>query len=240
MYYESLIKFLEFFFKEQEIVANEDGTFSAKEKTIKIEYNQNSKCYELFTADTEGEFVKISSYLFDESQKESDVESVAIDFADSLRKNLGIKNKRSAEAIELPTDEGGENVSLSGLTQKLLAFFPAYKDTYKVHCSENNRFLPVDFYKENLIPAAKNLLSSGNKKQIKKFYDAMREIYVNGDAETGSFTVAVIAAAVYDNEELKKEAIAQNEAECRTFAQNITTFCSEIKSSKKLRESLVK
>ena len=240
MYYESLIKFLDAFFKEQEIVANEDGTFSAKEKNIKIAYNEGSKCYELFTADKDSEFVKISSYLFDESQKESDVESVAIDFADSLRKNLGIKNKRSAEAIELPTDEGGETVSLSGLTQKLLAFFPAYKDTYKVHCSENNRFLPVDFYKEYLIPAAKNLLSSGNKKQIKKFYDAMREIYVNGDAETGSFTVAVIAAAVYQNEELKKEALAQNETECRTFSQNIDTFYSEIKASKKLRESLVK
>ena len=240
MYYESLIKFLDSFFKEQEIIANQDGAFSAKDKTIKIEYNKNSKCYELFTADTDGDFVKISSYLFDESQKESDVESVAIDFADSLRKNLGIKNKRSAEAIELPTDQGGETVSLSGLTQKLLAFFPAYKDTYKIHCSENNRFLPVDFYRENLIPAAKNLLASGNKKQIKKFYDAMREIYINGDAETGSFAVAVIAAAVYDNEELQKEAIAQNEKDCRTLSQNIDTFCSKIKSSKKLRQSLVK
>ena len=85
MYYESLIKFLDSFFKEQEIRANEDGTFSGKDKTIKIEYNQNSKCYELFTADEGGEFAKISSYLFDESQKESDIESVAIDFADSLR-----------------------------------------------------------------------------------------------------------------------------------------------------------
>ncbi len=240
MYYESLIKFLDSFFKEQEIRANEDGTFSGKNKTIKIEYNQSSKCYELYTADEGSEFTKISSYLFDESQKESDVESVAIDFADSLRKNLGIKNKRNAEAIELPTDEGGETVSLAGLTQKLLAFFPIYKDTYKVHCAENNRFLPAAFYRENLIPAAKNLLASGNKKQIKKFYDAMREIYINGDAETGSFTVAVIAAAVYDNEELKKEAISQNEAECRTFSQNIDTFCAQIKSNKKLRESLIK
>ncbi len=240
MYYDSLIKFLEPFFKEQEIAVNEDGTFNGKDKTIKIEYNENSKCYELFTADADGEFVKISSYLFDDSQKESDIESVAIDFADSLRKNLGIKNKRSAQAIELPTDEGGETVSLSGLTQKLLAIFPAHKDTYKVHCSEYGRFLPVDFYKKYLIPAVKNLLSSGNKKQIKKFYDAMREIYINGDTETDSFTVAVIAAAVYDNEELKKEAMIQNETECRTFSQNIETFCGQIKSSKKLRESLVK
>ena len=240
MYYESLIKFLDPFFKEQEIVANEDGTFSGKEKKIKIEYNKDTKCYELYTADADGDYAKISSYLFDDSQKESDVESVAIDFTDSLRKNLGIKNKRSAEAIQLPTDEGGETVSLSGLTQKLLAFFPQFKETYKTHCADNNRFLPVDFYKEYIIPALKNLLASGNKKQIKKFYDAMREIYVHGDAETDSFTVAVIAAAIYDNEELKAEAANQNNSECRTFSQNIDTFCGQLKSNKKLRESLVK
>ena len=68
----------------------------------------------------------------------------------------------------------------------------------------------------------------------------MREIYINGDAETSSFTVAVIAAAVYDNEEMKKEALSQNETECRTLSQNIATFCSKIKSNKKLRESLIK
>lgn len=240
MYYESLIKFLDPFFKEQEVLANEDGTFTAKGKTIKIEYNNQTKSYELFTADKDSDFVKISSYLFDESQKESDTESVAIDFADTLRKNLGIKNKRQAETIALPTDQGGETVSLSGLTQKLLAFFPAHKESYKIHCSENNRFLPVDFYKENLVPCVKTLLESNNKKQIKKFYDTMREIYINGDAETSAFTVSVISAAVFDNAELKNEAIAQNQTECRTFSQNIETFCTQIKTSKKLRKSLVK
>jgi hypothetical protein len=157
-----------------------------------------------------------------------------------LRKKLGIAKKRSANAIELPTDEGGETVSLSGLTQKLLAFFPQHKETYKVHCSENGRFLTTLFYKENLIPSVKALLSSGNKKQIKKFYDAMREIFIQGDSETVPFVVAVVSAAVYDNDELKATATESNKEECATFSKNIDSFCARLKTSKKLRSTLVK
>lgn len=239
MYYDSLIKYLEPFFTEQGISANEDGSFSGKGSTFCIKYNQETKCYDLKFSDGE-DFKTVSSYLFDDTQSEKDVESVAIDFTDTLRKKLGIVKKRNANAIELPTDEGGETVSLSGLTQKLLAFFPQHKETYKIHCSENGRFLTTLFYKENLIPSAKTLLCSGNKKQIKKFYDAMREIFIQGDKETVPFVVAVVSAAVFDDEELKAAAISANKEECATFSKNIESFCNILKTNKKLRNTLIK
>lgn len=239
MYYDSLIKFLEPFFAEQGITANEDGTFTGKGETFRITYNEKTKCYDLCLIDAE-KATTIASYLFDETQTERDVESVAIDFTETLRKKLGITKKRNTNSIQLPSDEGGETVSLSGLTQKLLAFFPQHKESYKLHCSENGRFLPVDFYKENIIPSINALLSSGNKKQIKKFYDAMREIYIQGDNETVSFTVAVVSAAVYNDDQLKSVALEQNKEECATFSKNIDTFCNRLKASKKLRSTLVK
>lgn len=239
MYYESLIKYLEPYFNELGVTANEDGTFTAKESTFRISYNESSKCYELAMAEGE-EFKNITSYLFDETQNERDTESVAIDFADTLRKKLGVAKKRAAQAIELPSDQGGERVSLSGLTQKLLAIFPQHKDDYKAHCSENDRFLAVAFYREYLIPSVKALVSSGNKKQIKKFYDAMREIFINGDDETVTFTVAVVSAAVYDSPELKAAAMEAQMAECSTFSKNISNFCDRLKANKKLRDTLIK
>ncbi|MBR2043637.1 MAG: hypothetical protein IJ946_04790 [Clostridia bacterium] len=239
MYYESLIKYLSPYFDELGITENGDGSFTGKNSTFRVTYNQATKCYNLILIDGEAENV-IGAYLFDETQTEKDTESVAMDFADTLRKKLGVAKKRNAQAIELPSDEGGENVSLSGLTQKLLAFFPQHKETYKLHCSEYGRFLTVDFYKEYLIPSVKALLASGNKKQIKKFYDAMTDIYVHGDNETMPFTVAVVSAAVYDNPELKGNATEATKADCATFAQNISNFCDKIKSSKKLRNALVK
>lgn len=239
MYYESLIKYLSEFFAENEITKNEDGTFCAKGKTIKINYNEANKCYELNIAEDGGEFSLVSSYLFDESQREKDIESVAIDFADTLRKNLKIAKKRVAANVELPSSQGGDKATLSTLTQKLLAIFPHNKDEYKCHVAAHNRFLATQFYRDFLIPDIKTLLASGNKKQIKKFYDAMVEIFIHSDDETAAFSVACVSAAIYNDIELKATA-KELTTECTTYYSNIEHFSSKLKSSKKLRETLVK
>ncbi|MEE0945766.1 MAG: hypothetical protein U0M42_02915 [Acutalibacteraceae bacterium] len=239
MYYDVLLKNLSSFFEENEITALEDGSFGAKDKKFKISYNEQNKCYELSFAEENGEFSVISSYLFDETQREKDVESVAIDFTETLRKQLSIAKKRVASSVSLPTSDSGENATLSGLTQKLLAFFPQNKEIYKTEVANQGRFLATKFYKEYFIPDIKALLSSGNKKQIKKFYDAMTEIFINGDEETVTFTVACISAAVYDSEELKETAKAQT-TDCASFYSNIYHFCGQLKSDKKLRATLIK
>ncbi len=239
MYYDLLLKQLSSFFEENEITALEDGTFSGKGKKIKISYNEATKCYELSLADEGEEFSLISSYLFDETQREKDIESVAIDFTDTLRKNLSIAKKRSAANVALPTAEGGDTVTISGLTQKLLAFFPQNKETYKTHVAEHNRFLATQFYKEYLIPDIKTLLASSNKKQIKKFYDAMVDIFVHGDDETVAFSVACVSAAIFDSEEAKSFAKEQT-TDCATYYSNLEHFCQKLKSSKKIRETLIK
>lgn len=239
MYYDLLLKQLSSFFEENEITALEDGTFSGKGKKIKIAYNEANKCYELSLADEGEEFSVVSSYLFDESQREKDIESVAIDFADTLRKNLSIAKKRVAANVALPTAEGGDTVTLSGLTQKLLAFFPQNKEAYKAHVAEHNRFLATQFYKEYLIPDVKALLTSNNKKQIKKFYDAMVDIFVHGDEETVAFSVALVSAAIYDSEQARKSAKELTTA-CATFYSNLEHFCQKLKANKKLRETLIK
>ncbi len=239
MYYDLLLKQLSSFFEENEITALEDGTFSGKGKKIKINYNESNKCYELSLAEEGEDFSVISSYLFDDTQREKDIESVAIDFADSLRKQLSIAKKRAAANVALPTAQGGDTVTLSGLTQKLLAFFPQNKETYKAHVAQHNRFLATMFYKEYLIPDIKALLNSGNKKQIKKFYDAMVDIFVHGDEETVSFSVACVSAAIFDNEERKATA-KELTTDCTTYYSNLEHFCQKLKSSKKLRETLIK
>lgn len=242
MYYDLLIKHLSEFFKDNEIKADSDGIFKGKGKKIRISYDESTKCYCLYTAEDtdEGEFKKVSAYLFDESQSEKDIESVAIDFIDTLRSDFGITKKRNATAVQLPTDAGGENISLSGLTQKLLAIFPEHKESYKNHVAAYNRFLATEFYREYIIPSVKELLQSGGKKQIKKFYDAMTDIFVHGDNEAVPFVVAIVAAALYDNDQLKAAAKDFTKEECDIFYSNIDNFSAKIKSSKKLKATLVK
>ena len=239
MYYDSLIKYLSPFFSENGITANEDGSFSGKGKNIKITYNEATKCYDLAVAGEGEELKTVSSYLFDDSQSEKDIESVAIDFTDTLRKQMSIVKKRTAENIALPTFEGGETISLSGLTQKLLAIFPENKEEYKNHVAKYNRFLATEFYREYLIPDIKKLLNSGNKKQIKKLYDAIVDIFVHGDEEASTYTVSAVAAALYGNKEGLETAKEFTE-ECTTYHSNLVYFSAVLKQDKKLRATLIK
>ena len=239
MYYDSLIKYLSPFFSENEITPNQDGSFSAKGKNIRISYNEATKCYDLAIANDGEEPKTVSSYLFDETQNEKDVESVAIDFSDTLRKYLSISKKRTAQNIALPTHEGGETISLSGLTQKLLAIFPENKEEYKNHVAQHNRFLATRFYRECLIPDIKKLLNSNNKKQIKKFYDAVLDIFVHGDEEASTYTVSAVAAALYGNKE-GLDAAKDFTEECTTYHSNLVYFSATLKSNKKLRQTLIK
>ncbi len=239
MFYDSLIKFLSPFFAENEIKANEDGTFGVNDKTIKINYNEQVKCYELLFAEENEDLKTVSSYLFDETQSEKDIESVAIDFTDTLRKKLSIAKKREASAVALPTAQNGDNIDLSGLTQKLLAIFPNNKETYKAHVAANGRFLATAFYKDHLIPDIKTLLESGNKKQIKKFCDAMVDIFVHADQEAATFTVAAVAAAAYQNND-SNAVLKELTEDCSTYYSNILYFENKLKSSKKTRNTLIK
>ncbi|MBE6729211.1 MAG: hypothetical protein E7568_03120 [Ruminococcaceae bacterium] len=239
MYYDSLIKFLSDFFKENSITEKEDGTFLAGDKSFAIKYNEATKCYDLLFAESGEDFKTVSSYLFDETQTEKDVESVAIDFTDTLRKKLSIAAKRSASSVALPTAQGGDKCDLNALTQKLLAIFPANKETYKAHVADNNRFLATAFYKEYLIPDITALLVSGNKKQVKKFCDAVIDIFVHSDDEAAAYSVGAVAAACHGNSD-SLALVKEYSDECPTFYSNVLHFSNKLKASKKTRDALIK
>lgn len=238
MFYDKLTEKLLPFLTEQGYTQTENG-FVNGEKTVRFVYNEAQKIYELYLKEAETE-KKLSAYLFDETQTEKDIEAVAIDFTDTLKTAFGIKRKaNNANNIELPNELGGERVGIGGLTQKLLAFFPQYKETYKVHVAKYGKLLMTDFCREYFIPSAKELLNSANKRQIKKFYDAMCDIFIAADSETVPYVVGIVAAAVYGDQQKLETLKAQTE-NCTSFYVQVLNFTAKIKHSKKLRESLCK
>ena len=235
MYFDALIKYMSAFLEQNSLKVEADGIITGNDKTFKIAYNEQTKLYELFLKLEDGSFKVISAFLFDETQTEKDVESVALDFIDTLRGELGIKKKISHTNVALPQSDDGEKVTKSGLTQKLLAIFPQFKETYKIHVSENDRFLMVNFYHETFIPAARELVRSNNKKAIKKFYDALSDMFIKGDGETVPFVVGIAAACVYDDAELLK-AFKEYTADQGSFYTSVHNLSAEFRHNKKLKK----
>lgn len=236
MFYEKLIEKLLPFLTQQGFEEAED-VFVNEDKKVRIVYNNEKKLYELYLTQEENEKL-LSAYLFDESQTEKDIESVAIDFTDTLQKAFGIKKERSrVENVQLPDELGGNKVGVGGLTQKLLAVFPQHKETYKAHVAKYGKLLMADFCHEYFIPSVKELVRSANKRQIKKFYDAMTDMFIAADAETVPFIVAILSAAVYEDKALL-ETFKELTAECPSLYTQVLNFSNEMKHSKKLRSAL--
>lgn len=216
-------------------------------KAVQVCFDEASKMFVLKAADVTdgeiGEFAVLSSWLFEDDQTVKDAAAVGTDFADTLRSNMGLKKttRDTSANIALPTAEKGDAVTVTTLTQKLLAIFPEYKDDYKASVAKYGKFLYQDFFMTKFVPSIKTLLSNkaANKKPIKKLFDMLSELYVEGDGDTVDQIVAIISAAIYGSDEyiaIFKEYTEGNEHLQKSVAE-LLVF---IKNNKKLRAALIK
>lgn len=243
-YYDAVIAEMKVLLDGQKFVASGD-LFKNEDKAVKVYYKEDAKLFVLALADViEGEvsdFVDVASWLFEDGQNERDAAAVGVDFADTLREKLGIKvsNVRTAANVALPTAEKGESVNISALTQKLLANFPQFKEIYKLEVAKYGKFLYLDFFTRYFVPEIKNLLalSTANKKQVKKLFDMLEEVYVDGDSEATDAVVVLIATSVYGD-------MAATETVNKIFEENkhlrisLTEFLATLGKNKKLQNAL--
>ncbi len=225
----------------------EDGVYKNETKAVKVCFDEEAKQFALWVSDVEngndGQYTLLTSWLFEDDQTERDAAAVGVDFADTLRANLGLKKTatKTAGQIALPTTEKGDAVTVSTLIQKLLAVFPEFKEDYKESVAKYGKFLSVDFFTTKFAPAIKEMLSDtkGNKKAIKKLFDMLEDIYIEGDGEAVDMVVALISAAIYGNEEYIK-IFKEQKAENAHMISSVEALLSLIKNNKKLRAALIK
>ena len=221
--------------------------FKNDTKAVQVCYDEASKMFVLQAADVTdgemGEFYVLSSWLFEEDQTAKDAAAVGVDFADTLRENLGLKKstKKVTDNIALPTAEKGDAVTVTTLTQKLLAIFPEYKEEYKANVAKYGKFLHQNFFMTKFVPSIKVMLANkaANKKAIKKLFDMFEELYVEGDSACVDQIVAIIAAAVYENDEyiaIFKENTQGNEH----MQKSVEELLVLIKKNKKLRAAIIR
>lgn len=233
------------FLEEHHFEKQEDGSYRNDTRVIKVAYDNARQMYTLSAAPVEegevGEMKEINAWLFDDSQTEKDAEAVGIDFAAELRRNMGIKLSRSASgaAVELPTLSKTGNITVAGFTKKLLDFFPSLKEEYKEHvAASGGNFLPLYFYGEAVVPKCRNLLLSGNSKQIKKMFDLFGDLYVKGDKDTVNMILILLCAAAKD--EKAKEVIEKSLAENKHFLMAFQNLLPAFLKNKKLTSVLIK
>ncbi len=241
-YFDNVLNELKPFFEENGIT-EKDGIFLNDTKSIVIKYEDERQMYTLSVADIEegnvGDYREINAWLFDDTQNARDASSVGMDFASSLRKEFGIKHKRTVNGIvELPTASKDGSYNISALAKKILDVFPALKDEYKNHISVYGNFLYLNFFGEHLVPRLVRLFEEGTKKQIKKFYDVAGTAYNKGDRDTVNAVVAILVAAAYNNEKVTA-AIEEMLSVNPHFLNSFKTFIPFFSKNNKLKTALL-
>lgn len=243
-YFENLYVEMEPLLTEQGFTSTEEGVYKNDKKAVKIEYDENNKMYRLLMADITGEeteeYVEVSAWLFDETQNEKDAASVGMDFSETIRQKLGVKIKKETKAeIDLPTFSKDGAYNITAFAKKALDVFPALKECYRAHVAKYGNFLYIDFFGTYLVPELKKVYNENNKKSVKKVTEMAQNAYINGDRDVVNILVAVLSAAVIDDETAKANLTAAL-GDNTHFIQAITNFIPNIQKSKKLKSSLLK
>lgn len=243
-FYDNVIAEIKPFFDEHGFVARADGSFQSDERAVKVEYNEDRQMYLLLLADISsgevGEYSEVSAWLFDDSQNAKDAAAVGIDFTGTLREKMGIKLKRPAvTAVDLPSADKSGSITVSGFAKRVLDVFPQYKDAYRAHVAKYGNFLYLDFYADTLVIQIKSILTENSKKTVKKLFELLEYGYVHGDRETVNSIVAVVSAAVCEDEELTAAAYEMLESD-KHFQSSVAAFIPVFAKKRKLREALLK
>lgn len=192
---------------------HENSMFKGEGKAYKVSYDEQKKVFSLAVLTIaedgdEGASKTLSTWYFDEqSHGNNDTLCVAEDFVHAVAKDNGIKIVSSVEnglqEIALPQKaEAGTEPNIEAFTQKFLAMFPQYKDTYRAMMAKYGSFLYVEFYKTYGIEKMKELMAneSANKKQLQKYFKMLGEMHYEGDSNVADVICTVIlAGSFYDD-----------------------------------------
>ena len=239
-YFDVVIGEMKSFLDENSFV-EKDGVFENNTKSLKVEFDSENTLYKLYIADitdgATGEYTLTSSYLFDESSNKNDAVCVGIDFVDSAKKALGVKeNKKRISATELPTASAGK-INSDTLTAKLLANYPELKDTYKEYVDTKGKFLPLDFGTTYFVPEIRKTLDENNKKAVKKLMDMFADIFVAGDRASVNLVIALLTSAIGKSADRFKAAADKLE-DCPLLIDAVNQEIAVASKNRKLQKAI--
>lgn len=220
----------------------EPGCFKKEDMTLSVRYDEARKSFVLGCTEPEAEEKLLSVWLFDETHRKKDAETIADDFCDCIREKLGIEKEKSvasAANVALPVraKKEGDSLSMEQFVQRFLSVYPQYKDEYKNNVAAYGEFMPIDFFKKCGAEKLRELAKGGASKQLDKMLSVLNEFYCQGDRAVGDTIMTVFfGGAFYNDVPLFKSII-----ECfddypflKTAAQEIVPVAAKNKKFKAL------
>ncbi len=219
-----------------------DGVYSNSEYAFKVEHDCDNKLLKFFVATVEEgeikEFSEASAFLFENEEDQKDARSAGLDFLDTAKTKFGIRQGRyTGGNIALPKSTSS-TPDIEALTAKILNIYPEFKETYKSEVALYGDFLFIDFYKTYIAPRVREVIDSGNKKQISKVMNVLAEMFNEGDKMVGDVVVGVILTGAANFDKAREEAILAALEEHKFLKVAAQSFFNLARNDKKIKKML--
>lgn len=199
------------FMKENGFAQDEEhlGVFKGEAKTYTLKYDEEKKLYSVSVNANDSETsTELSSWYFDESDHGAkDTVCIGEDFLAAVAKDAGVKTVKSVNGtvtdVAMPEKAAlGEEPNIEAFTQKFLAMFPQYKESYKAMVSKYGSFLYVEFFRQYGIEKMRELMANeiANKKQLVKYWKMLGDMHYEGELAVAEIICSVILAGTFGND----------------------------------------
>lgn len=202
--------------KKGELPINEDEgklyvDYVSERGNIRVLYSDEKLCFQVGSNDRgdEVQFTSVSASLFDENADERDVKYIANEFNDCIESRFKMKEEnKPVKGVKLPppvskaaAKNGNSFYDPNTLANRYTIFYPELRDEYKRNIEMYGEFLPDEFFSKYGSYAI-NTIRQNDKQQMKKFFNMMNEIYLDGTNEVQSLIAVTIFGQLKNDKDL--------------------------------------
>lgn len=233
--------------KKDELPINEDDgkvyiDYVSERGNVRVLFSDNKLCFQT-GEDKGGEIVytSISASLFDEDSDEKDVKYIANEFNDCLDSRFKTKvENKPAKGVKLPPPvskaaaQNGSFYDPNTLANRYTVFYPELRDEYKRNVEKYGDFLPDEFFTQYGSYAV-NTIRQNDKQQMKKFFNMMNEIYLDGTNEVQSLIAVTIFGQLNNDDELLANCVDYMDPELAAIVINVNRYLASKPGKKAIK-----
>ncbi len=236
--------------KKDELPVNEeDGKlyvdYVSERGNIRILYSDSKFCFQTGEVDKKTEemsFTSVSASLFDEESDERDVKYVVNEFNDCIDSRFKVKEAtKSSKGVKLPppvskaaAKNGNSFYDPNTLANRYTVFYPELRDEYKKNIEKYGEFLADEFFQQYGSYAIKTI-KQNDKQQMKKFFNMMNEIYLDGTNEVQSLIAVTIFGQLENDDELLANCVDFMDPELAAIVINVNRYLASGAGKKAVR-----
>ncbi|MBP3330172.1 MAG: hypothetical protein J6L89_04980 [Clostridia bacterium] len=207
--------------------------YVSEKGNIRILFSDGKFCFQVGNSNGDAmEFTSISASLFDEESDDRDVKYIVNEFNDCIDSKFKIAEvaKTTTKGVKLPppvskaaAKNGGSFYDPATLANRYTIMYPELRDEYKRNIEKYGEFLADEFFQQYGSYAVKTIRQN-DKQQMKKLFNMLNEIYLDGTNEVQSMIVVTILGQLDNDDELLANCVDYMDPELAAITINVNRY----------------